>query len=187
MGRATTAIRLRHETRRSCRMSQSAKASKWRVAAPPAPAELAVAARTSLRYPGLPRRCAANAASDTFRKADNPKRTERTALRLSAPKRLRRRKVRLAPFSSGEYPAFVLERLELQRVAAGIADEEGCLFAGQSCKTCIGSNRKFNFALLQPIDQSVPLGRRKNHAEMTYRHLFAVNLIKRFIGNAIRG
>src|SRR6185437_3099853 len=146
MDPATTATRHRREIPRSRRTWRPARASIQRGATPPAISRPCFSTRGRRRFRRLPLQCAANVASDTFHRADSSERIEKKARRESEPTPLRRRRVRLVQLSSCKYPALVVECLELQRVAARIANKEGCLFARLTRKASVGCNRKIDFA-----------------------------------------
>src|SRR6185437_7843943 len=140
------------------------------------------------------RRCAASAASGTSRTADSGRYTGRRARPGSSPRPPRPRTRRSVLSSSSvssldlarENPAVVVECLELQRIAARIADEECRLLAGLAFKSYVRRDREGNFFARQFVGKRAPLRHGQNHAEMPHGHLFPVNNIKRFAAILIR-
>ena len=72
-----------------------------------------------------------------------------------------------------------MERLEFQRIAAGIAEKEGRLFALQAFKPYPGRNDERNFPFGKVGSKLSPFRHGQDCTEMAHRHGFAIYLVSR--------
>ena len=73
--------------------------------------------------------------------------------------------------SLGEQLAHVLERLELQRVAARVQQEHGCLLARLALEADCRFHREVRARCDEPVRQILPVLHLKQHAEMRDGHV----------------
>lgn len=88
-------------------------------------------------------------------------------------------KIRCAKKRNGlplrEQPLWILKRLELQRIAAGIEKEHRRLFAHLALKAHMRFDDKFYVGSANFVGKSLPFGHGQHDAEMTLGNIVAVD------------